>query len=1728
MSCQYVAFKGEGPMHIRILGCSRRLLTSYILALLLSGALPCGGQITDVTNSTSVPLPGVGHDYIGILSETVDPANGSVSLRIGVPIPPGRGVTTPFSLAYDTQGMYTPVVSGAQATFSATNFGGWSTTFPYVTNENTSYTVPDGQGGRLTCYKYTNFMYFDPQGGRHALGLTTQNPNNDPRCDPSETLNGGDITYRAVVQHQGSVLQTTLADVDGTVYFGDSHLFAEDRNGNELPSYTGSGSGLVDSLGRTTVSLSGFGNTGDTMTVSGLGAPYKFVWGPAPSSFTVDWNLLNSNGASCEANSTFSYTTLTGITSLTLPDSTSYSFAYEPVYGFLNSITFPSGATITYVWIENPEAGAGWFDDTALQPNICVWQFSKPALYSRTVSFDGTTPALVQTFSYSTQWDGITGVWTSKKTTVTTADKIRGTSFTTDYVYQSTSSGEPSQNSPYYGADEQIPAEQTITYNAPGGGVVETVTKSWYNAQQLESEQHTFGTQSSVTTYSYTSQGGQLAQQNDYDFGGALLRSTVINYQAFNNTPIFTSSPTIFDRPCQRVTYDGNNNRVAESDYFYDSGATTAACGAAGSFTPAKVSNPTNHDNVQYGPARAPARGDLTQKTEWGSTGTSLVTTYSYDETGQVLSMIDPCGNGTCSDMTGSAHTTTYSYADSYTVLSGGTNIGYTPSGNTNAYVTAITDPLGHTSNFAYDFNNSQLTVAKDANLRSTTYIYNDLLARPTQANFPDGGQAEYAYSDSAPVSVTSCKLISGTAGAACSPTSPPPGWETNVSMMDGAGHVTQTQLASDPDGVTSTVTSYDGLGRPYTITNPYRYAADTTYGTSTIVYDVLGRTTKVTEPDGSIISTSYSGNQTTVTDETGYQRTSQTDVLGRLTNIWEAPNNTNYDYQTVYTYDALSNLLSVNQTGGSRTRTFTYDSLSRLLCAANPEVQIVTCPSSATGTFPAGAITYTYDLNGNFSSKTAPLPNLAAGNGAVTTNYQYDALNRLTGKTYTPTTLNMPNILLGYDGVALTSCSTPPPSLLDSNPIGRRTSMCDGSGATSWSHDKMGRVLSKQQTQTTSSSATVTEGMVYTYYLDGSVNTLMYPSTNVVTYTVGAAGRMTYLSDPNNNYVGYSQSPATYTPNGILATMTNGHTSTFAGIGTANVYNDRFQPILLSASVAGNAILSLCYDFHLGVAVGAPCNLGANTTGDNGNVFQILNKVDSDRSAVFVYDALNRIQQANTLNTIPPNCWGEVYSIDAWGNLTNISGPSGMTGCNTEGWSNPVSANNQITGWCYDGVGNLLDMGSCISQSHSYVYDAEGHLQSPPAVGVGNSTLAYTYFYDGDGNRVQKCNANPCTSSSTPGTLYWMGEGGEVLDESNRTGTMLEEYVYFSGQRIARRDVGTGNVHYYFSNHLGSASMITDSSGNIQEQTDHYPYGGIAYTSGADPNHYKFTGKERDSESGLDDFDARYYASTMGRFMTPDPLAGHVSDPQTLNRYAYVRNNPLNLTDPTGLDFNLTCSGADTATCHGGLQGTTTTTTDANGNQTSTFAATVISNNSSGGLVDQNGNQYSAAVTGAGVSFTQAGSDQSSLGTFINGSNETNLQATNLPGFSFTFTYSNPAGNVTAGGAFTYSGTSQQAQSALEAAGFHHYSSDEYDILHPSSLTYHAIDFRSAGQPGTGAGSGHFTVHDPWGLANPFTALGPTPGDVHLGEHNNSTPGGFWPHTQEVINTFRDKLGLY
>jgi RHS repeat-associated protein len=106
--------------------------------------------------------------------------------------------------------------------------------------------------------------------------------------------------------------------------------------------------------------------------------------------------------------------------------------------------------------------------------------------------------------------------------------------------------------------------------------------------------------------------------------------------------------------------------------------------------------------------------------------------------------------------------------------------------------------------------------------------------------------------------------------------------------------------------------------------------------------------------------------------------------------------------------------------------------------------------------------------------------------------------------------------------------------------------------------------------------------------------------------------------------------------------------------------------------------------------------------------------------------------------------------------------------------------------------------------------------------------------------------------------------------------------------------------VYYYHHDHLGNIRAVTDSNGNVVERHDLYPFG-EEISQSQSKDQYLFTGKPRDSESGLDYFGARYYSSALSRFLSPDMNSFNLANPQTLNRYTYCRNNPLRYIDPDG-----------------------------------------------------------------------------------------------------------------------------------------------------------------------------------------------------------------------------------
>ncbi|HEY1578784.1 MAG TPA: RHS repeat-associated core domain-containing protein [Terracidiphilus sp.] len=1240
------------------------------------------------------------------------------------------------------------------------------------------------------------------------------------------------------------------------------------------------------------MSSNGFGATGNTITIPGE-APYQLTWESQSPSFAIDTNLVyNGNTSGCSLPGS-NGGNLSVVKSIQLPNGKLYNLKYgsdDPnnsnPYSLISQITHPSGGWIKYTWAINHQSAGGVFPNLQGQVGQCFWRWGKPALQSRTISFDGVTAALKQTYQYSTTW-GPTGnttsyLWNTKQTTITTQDLVRGTSFVTTYSYSpNASSGEP--NPIYIGAqwnaDPQIPVEQTITYKDTNGATLETVSKTWYNAQQLHTEQHTFGSQTSQKSYTYGS-GGQITEVDEFDFGqSTATRKTVNTYQSLAATPIFPTAATIFDRLCKTVVSDGSGNRASETDYLYDGG--TTVCGTAPTPALSGTGSYSNHDEANYGTTATVARANLTSEIKqcfFGTTScTNNTTTYAYDEAGQLTSSTDPCGNAACSDMTGSGHTTTYIYSDSYTVLSGGTNVSYTPTVNTNALLTKVTDPLGHINTFKYDFNSGQLTTSTDPNGAITTYLYNDPLVRPTLIVYPDLGQTSYTYNDSSYSStantpnVTATKKITSTTN------------EVTVAASDGIGHTVRTLLTSDPNGTVYTDTSIDGMGRVRTVSTPYYTTSDQTYGITTYTYDALGRITLVQHPDGSSASTTYSGRATMTADEgngtRSVQRIAQSDGLDRLKSVCEVttatlpvgssptPTACGLDigatgFVTTYSYDTLDNLISASQ-GNLNARTFAYDSLSRLLCSANPEVATATCPNPDNGSYTAGTIRFTYDAIGDLSSRKAPLPNQTNISTTVTTSHTYDVLNRMKSTSYSDG--STPSNYFAYDQSSVWGYTL-------NNTIGRMTSesrtVAGQNSQYIFSYDPMGRAAFQRRCVPINCGGSPGSYLLaYTYDLAGNVTSASNGMAATISYgPYNGANELTSVTS--------SLSDATH-PGTLMSGMQYGPFGKFitAAVGNSAIYehftysNRGFPTSFWACTVSGQCDSNtLLYTYAV---------LGSAGMAPNGNILNVTDTVNG--TWTYTYDDFNRLSTAVSTGGL-----GCSWDYDRFGNRWHQKTYNGS--CTTPTFSF-TGNNNRIDGYSYDAAGNLLNDGV-----HSYTYDAENRIWKVD----GGSTA--TYVYDAEGQRIQRTVGGASVD-------YLYDTAGHQITEIGSTGGWNRGEVYAAGLHLATYDNST--THFTFSDWLGTERSRATLTGAVCGTTTSLPFGDNQVTSGSCSNSspMHFTGKERDTESGLDNFETRYYGSNLGRFTRPDDAFAdqQADDPQSWNIYSYVRNNPLSNTDPSG-----------------------------------------------------------------------------------------------------------------------------------------------------------------------------------------------------------------------------------
>ena len=345
--------------------------------------------------------------------------------------------------------------------------------------------------------------------------------------------------------------------------------------------------------------------------------------------------------------------------------------------------------------------------------------------------------------------------------------------------------------------------------------------------------------------------------------------------------------------------------------------------------------------------------------------------------------------------------------------------------------------------------------------------------------------------------------------------------------------------------------------------------------------------------------------------------------------------------------------------------------------------------------------------------------------------------------------------------------------------------------------------------------------------------------------------------------------------------------------------YNNRQQitEIALGNSATDKSLLKLEYGY-------------GNATENNGNLRTqkiSFNGLSQPFEQTYTYDSLNRLKSATeTVSGVQNPTWKQTFEYDRFGNRRFDAANTTTLGSCSQAQCNPsinTSDNRFSSGqnYSYDENGNLTRD----TNSKKFTYDAENHQIKVETVDANGTPIATNgeYLYDGEGKRVKKI-------AGTETTIFVYNGGGQLVAE-------------YSTQTVT-----TPQVSYLTADHLGSARVITNQNGAVTTRKDYMAFGdetasaqrtsGLNYDSSETRKGY--TGYEKDTESGLEFAQARYYNSQHGRFTSVDPLtaSGNIKNPQTFNRYSYVLNSPYKFTDPLGLISSSTgacgswCQGSD------------------------------------------------------------------------------------------------------------------------------------------------------------------------------------------------------------------------
>jgi RHS repeat-associated protein len=615
-------------------------------------------------------------------------------------------------------------------------------------------------------------------------------------------------------------------------------------------------------------------------------------------------------------------------------------------------------------------------------------------------------------------------------------------------------------------------------------------------------------------------------------------------------------------------------------------------------------------------------------------------------------------------------------------------------------------------------------------------------------------------------------------------------------------------------------------------------------------VYDDLGRTISADTPStGTPMTISYHGNTVKTTDPMGNWKKIVYNASHQIAKVVMPDPNGGPDQQTLYSYNALGNLTSVimPRAGATQSRSFAYDSGGRIVKSQEPE---------------SGLKTSTYNPDGTLATLTD-----AKGQKHV---YTRDLYKRITSIVRSDAQgVPQPN-----DSYTYFYDTNPFDTGFSQNAQGRLAAVQWGTASTlpgqvteMYSYNVAGEIVAKRL-NINRGGKTAALDLSLSYDQQGRLSSTTYPAGGpALSYTYDSMGRLNGVISPSDSIV----KDVAYNAIGQLTSMSLYAAGEDQYLVQGYQYNTRNR---LTRLIAAPADPAAAKDRLPSVDL-------EYTYGPDGQLVTEMNHI-VNRSSSYGYDNHGRLLTAGSSDS----AWGQGYGYDGFSNLVTQPVTKGQA-------FSPQEQADPATNWLfgdldsYDANGNTTYIPGL-----RLTYDTDNRLVK--AEGVGGTEQ---YRYDHKNLRVWKQNADGTE------TFHFYDETEELA-----TYALATDSLGNLSFRLQKSNI-------YFGESLvqsGGQVTVVDQLGATRAWSTHQGYGSADYmpfgqkVAGSGGGLSSFGGYERDA-TGLDYAQQRYYSSTLGRFITPDPYAGsaHAGDPDSWNRYAFVNNDPMNEVDPHGLNDN-------------------------------------------------------------------------------------------------------------------------------------------------------------------------------------------------------------------------------